>query len=111
MQGRSTNMAGALDGTVALVTGASSGIGWATARSLAGLGASVVLAARRLDRLESLAAEIDGQGGRAVAVEADLTDRDQATALVDRTVRELGRLDTLVNNAGVMLLGPVVGAP
>jgi len=96
-----------LDGTVALVTGASSGIGEATARSLAGLGASVALVARRRDRLESLAAELD----RALVIEADVTDADQARAAVETAVRELGRLDTVVNNAGVMLLGPVQDAP
>jgi NADP-dependent 3-hydroxy acid dehydrogenase YdfG len=100
-----------LDGTVALVTGASSGIGEATARSLASQGAAVVVAARRKDRLDALVDEIEGGGGRAFAVECDVTDQDQATALVARAVAERGRLDTLVNNAGVMLLGPIVGAP
>jgi NADP-dependent 3-hydroxy acid dehydrogenase YdfG len=104
-------MAERLDGTVALVTGASSGIGEATARVLAAEGAAVALVARRVDRLEALAAEIDGKGGRAVVVEADVTVEDQARAAVERTVGELGRLDTLVNNAGVMLLGPIVDAP
>ena len=89
-----------LDGTVALVTGASSGIGEATARALARQGAKVAIAARRRDRLESLAGEIG-----ALVIEADLTDRAQATETVRRTVEELGRLDTVVNNAGVMLLG------
>jgi NADP-dependent 3-hydroxy acid dehydrogenase YdfG len=100
-----------LDGTVALVTGASSGIGAATAAALAGQGAAVALAARRADRLEAVAAGITGQGGTALILECDITDEQQATAAVERTVAELGRLDTLVNNAGVMLLGPVTGAP
>jgi NADP-dependent 3-hydroxy acid dehydrogenase YdfG len=100
-----------LDGTVALVTGASSGIGAAAAASLAASGASVALVARRKDRLEALAADIQGQGGTALVLEADVTEEQQATAVVERTVAELGRLDTLVNNAGVMLLGPAVDAP
>jgi NADP-dependent 3-hydroxy acid dehydrogenase YdfG len=104
-------MTGTLDGTVALVTGASSGIGWAIAKALAGSGATVVGAARRLDRLDALVAEIEANGGRAVAMEADVTDRDQAVGLVEETVGEHGQLDTLVNNAGVMLLGPAVDAP
>jgi NADP-dependent 3-hydroxy acid dehydrogenase YdfG len=100
-----------LDGTVALVTGASSGIGEATARQLARDGATVAVAARRVDRLEGLAKEIGDEGGAALVIEADVTDQEQAIAAVERTVSELGRLDTLVNNAGVMLLGPIVGAP
>jgi NADP-dependent 3-hydroxy acid dehydrogenase YdfG len=100
-----------LDGAVALVTGASSGIGAATARALAEEGAAVALVARRTDRLESLAAEIGRAGGRAIVVEADITQRKQAEDAVARTVRELGRLDILVNNAGVMLLGPAAEAP
>jgi NADP-dependent 3-hydroxy acid dehydrogenase YdfG len=100
-----------LDGTVALVTGASSGIGEAAARVLAAQGASVALAARRKDRLDSLAAEIRDQGGTALVLESDITDEAEATGAVERTVAELGRLDTLVNNAGVMLLGPAVDAP
>ncbi len=101
-----TAMGERLDGTVALVTGASSGIGEATARVLAGAGAKVAIAARRKERLDALAAEID-----ALVIEADITDRDQATGAVRRTVDELGRLDTVVNNAGVMLLGPAEEAP
>ncbi len=100
-----------LEGTVALVTGASSGIGAATAASLAAQGASVSLAARRKDRLEALAADIRGQGGTALVLESDVTDQQEATDAVERTVAELGRLDTLINNAGVMLLGPAAGAP
>jgi NADP-dependent 3-hydroxy acid dehydrogenase YdfG len=100
-----------LDGTVALVTGASSGIGEATAKRLAAEGAAVAVGARRLDRLEKLVAEIADAGGTAVAIESDVTDRAQAEDLVERTVKTLGRLDTVVNNAGVMLLGTAVDAP
>jgi NADP-dependent 3-hydroxy acid dehydrogenase YdfG len=100
-----------LDGTVALVTGASSGIGAATAAALAAEGATVALVARRKDRLEALAADIRGTGGTALVIESDVADQQQATEAVERTVAELGRLDALINNAGVMLLGPAVGAP
>jgi NADP-dependent 3-hydroxy acid dehydrogenase YdfG len=100
-----------LAGTVALVTGASSGIGAATAATLAAHGATVALAARRKDRLDALAATISERGGTALVLESDVTDEQQATDAVERTVAELGRLDTLINNAGVMLLGPAVGAP
>jgi NADP-dependent 3-hydroxy acid dehydrogenase YdfG len=104
-------MADRLDGTVALVTGASSGIGEATARALAAQGAAVAVAARRKQRLDALVADLERDGGRALAIEADVTRQDQAIGAVQRTVDELGRLDTLVNNAGVMLLGPIVDAP
>ncbi|MGZ4298304.1 MAG: SDR family NAD(P)-dependent oxidoreductase [Solirubrobacteraceae bacterium] len=100
-----------LNGTVALVTGASSGIGEATAVALAEQGAAVALAARRRDRIDTLAARIADGGGTALAIEADVGIQEQAEALVERTVSELGRLDTVVNNAGVMLLGPAVDAP
>lgn len=100
-----------LEGTVALVTGASSGIGEATARSLAAEGAAVALAARRTERIESLAREIGKDGGRAIALTTDVTAEQQARDAVERTVRELGRLDIVINNAGVMLLGPIEGAP
>ncbi len=97
-----------LDGTVALVTGASSGIGHATAVALAEAGASVAVAARRVDRLESLAEQI---GGDVLVLGTDVTDEAQARSMVAQTVDHFGRLDTLVNNAGVMLLGPIVDAP
>ncbi|HEY6522183.1 MAG TPA: SDR family NAD(P)-dependent oxidoreductase [Solirubrobacteraceae bacterium] len=100
-----------LNGTVALVTGASSGIGEATAVALAEQGATVAIAARRKDRIDALAARITDAGGHALAVESDVTSQEQAQALVEKTVAELGRLDTLINNAGVMLLGPAVDAP
>ena len=104
-------MTNLLNGTVALVTGASSGIGEATARHLAGEGSSVVLVARRVDRLEALARRIHDGGGTALVIEADITEQAQAERAVDDAVREFGRLDVVVNNAGVMLLGPVVDAP
>jgi NADP-dependent 3-hydroxy acid dehydrogenase YdfG len=100
-----------LTGTVALVTGASSGIGEATAVALAAEGASVSLVARRKDRLDELASRIRSDGGTALVLEADVTDELQANDAVQRTVSEFGRLDTLINNAGVMLLGPIVDAP
>ncbi len=103
-------MSQSLSGTVALVTGASSGIGEATAVALAERGATVALVARRRDKLEALAERLGGSG-KALVIEADVSDQAQAQAAVETAVGELGRLDTLVNNAGVMLLGPIVGAP
>jgi NADP-dependent 3-hydroxy acid dehydrogenase YdfG len=100
-----------LAGTVALVTGASSGIGEAAALALAGHGAAVAIAARRKDRLVELARRIEAAGGRALVLEADITEPAQAREAVEVTTSELGRLDTLVNNAGMMLLGPIVEAP
>ena len=104
-------MSDSLNGTVALVTGASSGIGEATAAALAQHGAAVALVARRADRLQSVAERIRSDSGTALVIEADITDGHQAQAAVERTANELGRLDTLVNNAGMMLLGPAVNAP
>ena len=100
-----------LDGTTALVTGASSGIGAATALALAGQGAAVALVARRTDRLTVLAEQIERTGGQALVLTGDVTKQGDAEQVVERTLAELGRLDTLVNNAGVMLLGPAVNAP
>jgi NADP-dependent 3-hydroxy acid dehydrogenase YdfG len=103
-------MSESLEGTVALITGASSGIGEATAIALADAGAAVAVAARRKDRLDALVARIEESGGKALAIEADVTDQALADAVVERTVEALGRLDTVFNNAGVMLLGPIEGA-
>jgi NADP-dependent 3-hydroxy acid dehydrogenase YdfG len=99
-------MADKLSGCVALVTGASSGIGQATAAELASLGAQVVVVARRMDRLDELVARIEDAGGKASAIAADITDEATAQRVVTQTVELYGRLDILVNNAGVMLLGP-----
>ena len=99
-----------LDGTVALVTGASSGIGETTALALADAGAAVALVARRRDRLDELEERITAAGGSAVAVEADIADREQAEAAVARAIAELGRVDIVVNNAGLMRIGPVADA-
>ena len=99
-----------LAGSVALVTGASSGIGEATARQLAREGAGVAVLARRKDRLDKLVDEIEQEGGIAFAVQADISDQAQADAAVRSVVDRFGHLDILVNNAGLMLLGPIVGA-
>jgi NADP-dependent 3-hydroxy acid dehydrogenase YdfG len=103
-------MPASLTGAVAVVTGASSGIGGATARELAALGATVAVVARRKGRLDGLVRDIEATGGTALAVEADISDRGQADAAVQSVVDRYGRLDILINNAGLMLLGPVVGA-
>jgi clavulanate-9-aldehyde reducatase len=96
-----------LSGKAVAITGASSGIGEATALTLARAGASVALGARRKDRIDALAARIEDEGGTAVALEVDVADEAQARGFVEAAHDRLGRLDTLINNAGVMLLGPV----
>ena len=99
-----------LEGQVAAITGASSGIGEATAIAFARAGAKVSLAARRADRIEALAKKITDQGGQAEVFPTDVGREDEARAFIDGTRERLGRVDILVNNAGVMLLGPVIGA-
>jgi NADP-dependent 3-hydroxy acid dehydrogenase YdfG len=94
-----------LTGSVAIVTGASSGIGHATARSLAEQGATVILVARRQDRLDALVTEIENVGGTAFAMATDISDRAQAEAAIGKTIEQFGRLDILVNDAGLMILG------
>ena len=90
-----------LDGKVAIVTGASSGLGVAFAQALAEAGADVVLAARRVDRLEETRALVEGTGRQALAVQTDVADPEACQALVDAAMRDLGRVDVLVNNAGI----------
>lgn len=100
-------MAGmAVRGTVSVVTGASSGIGWATAVAFARRGSTVVAAARRKDRLDELVAGIEARGGSAVAVPCDVAERSQVSALAERVLGEFGRCDVLVNNAGISQRGP-----
>jgi NADP-dependent 3-hydroxy acid dehydrogenase YdfG len=99
-----------LDDRVALVTGASSGIGEATAEALAGEGASVALAARRAEELEDLADRLETEGADTLVLPTDVTDEGQVEEMIETTSEELGRLDVLVNNAGVMLLEPVIEA-
>jgi NADP-dependent 3-hydroxy acid dehydrogenase YdfG len=96
-----------IKGKVAIVTGASSGLGESTARHLAARGAKVVLAARRTDRLEKLVAEIREAGGEAIAVATDVAKRADLEKLAAATVEAFGRIDVLVNNAGVMPLSPL----
>ncbi len=96
-----------LDGKVAVITGASSGIGEATAEALAAEGAAVIVAARREERLAGLVERIEGGGGRVLAAVCDVTDESQAHGLIQKAVDEFGRIDILVNNAGVMLLSNV----
>jgi NADP-dependent 3-hydroxy acid dehydrogenase YdfG len=100
-------MSGGIENKVVVITGASSGLGEATARHLAAQGATIVLGARRADRIEALAEELTAAGHRAKAVPTDVTDRDQVKHLVDTVVEEFGRVDVMLNNAGLMPLAPL----
>ncbi|HLI62356.1 MAG TPA: SDR family oxidoreductase [Terriglobales bacterium] len=97
-------MSNNIAGKVVVITGASSGLGEAAARLLCAQGASVVLGARRADRIQSLAKELTGSGGNALAIRTDVTRREQVQALVDAAVRSYGRIDVMINNAGLMPL-------
>ncbi len=96
-----------IEGRVVVITGASSGLGEATARLLSVQGARVVLGARRVDRIQALADELSNSGGEALAVATDVTDRDQIKALVDAAVQTYGRIDVMINNAGLMPHSPL----
>jgi clavulanate-9-aldehyde reducatase len=100
-----------LSGKTVAITGASSGIGEATALACAEAGAAVALAARRADKIEALAERINSEGGKAIAMPTDITKEDEARAFVEGAAEQLGKLNALINNAGVMLLGPIEGAP
>jgi short-subunit dehydrogenase len=100
-----------LDGQVVIVTGASAGIGEATAKCVAREGAFVVLAARRLERLESLKGEIEGAGGRAIAIAGDINSQQYRERLIGETLEASGRIDALVNNAGYGQRGPIEIVP
>jgi NADP-dependent 3-hydroxy acid dehydrogenase YdfG len=104
-------MAKNLQGTVAIVTGASSGIGRAIAKNLAAAGSKVVLVARRTQRLSELADEIEKANGQALPIEADLTANDEAVRVVSETIEKYGTLNLLVNAAGVMLNGDSIETP
>jgi NADP-dependent 3-hydroxy acid dehydrogenase YdfG len=103
----SDSMSSNIEGKVVVITGASSGLGEATARLLSEQGATVVLGARRVDRIEALAEELCDKGGRALAVQTDVTDREQVKALVDAAVAAYGRIDVMINNAGLMPHSPL----
>ncbi|WP_315791189.1 SDR family NAD(P)-dependent oxidoreductase [Fischerella sp. JS2] len=103
-------MTGKLAGKVAIITGASAGIGEATAITLAAEGAKVVLAARRSDRLDALVQRISNAGGTALSIVTDITDETQVQNLVQKTNAEFGRIDILINNAGIALVGTIDGA-
>lgn len=103
-------MANSLQGKVALITGASSGIGEASALSLAAEGARVAVVARRVERLQEVVRKIQQNGGQALPIVADVADEQQVAEMVKHVKNTLGRIDILVNNAGVMLLGQIDGA-
>lgn len=96
-----------VEGKVVVITGASSGMGEAAAKYLANLGASVVLGARRADKIETLAKEINDNGGKALAIAVDVTKRDQVKQFIDSAVKHFGRVDVILNNAGIMPLSPI----
>lgn len=96
-----------IEGKVIVITGASSGLGEATARHLSAEGASVVLGARRTDRIKSLADEITANGGKALAITTDVTELDQVKKFVDKAVEDFGRVDVMINNAGLMPFSPL----
>ena len=100
-------MAQGIQDKIIVITGASSGLGEAAARLLSSQGAVVVLGARRLDRIQSLAADLIAGGGKALAIETDVTDAGQVKRLVDAAVQTYGRIDVLVNNAGLMPHSPL----
>ncbi|MFH0129940.1 SDR family oxidoreductase [Variovorax sp. VaC1] len=96
-----------IDGKVVVITGASSGLGEATARHLVAQGARVVLGARRIDRLQAMVEEMKANGGQAIAVETDVSDKAQVQHLVDTAITAFGRIDVLINNAGLMPHSPL----
>jgi NADP-dependent 3-hydroxy acid dehydrogenase YdfG len=100
-------MSANVGGKVVVITGASSGLGESTGRHLAGLGASVVLGARRKDRLDAIVRDITAKGGKALAVTVDVTKREQVDALIQTALKAYGKVDVLVNNAGVMPIAPL----
>ena len=100
-------MSNNISGKVVVITGASSGLGEATARHLAALGARVVLAARRKDKLDALVTELTNAGGQAIAYQTDVTSQEEVKALIQGTVDTYGRIDVLVNNAGLMAIAPL----
>src|SRR2546426_1569622 len=100
-------MSNNIEGKVVVITGASSGLGEATARLLSARGATVVLGARRVERLQALADELTRSGGKALVVTTDVTHVEQAKKLVDEAVQKFGRIDVMINNAGLMPQAPL----
>lgn len=100
-------MSNGIEGKVVVITGASSGLGESSARHLARLGASVVLAARRKDRLQAIVAKIHAEGGKATAHVVDVTRREDLIGLVQHAVDTFGRVDVMINNAGLMAIAPI----
>jgi len=100
-------MSNNIEGKIVVITGASSGLGEAAARFLSAQRASVVLGARRVDRIRTLADELTGRGGKALAIKTDVTHREQVQALVDAAVQTYGRIDVMINNAGLMPQSPL----